>query len=440
MIYLPSIVSVGHYFDRKRAMATGMVVCGTGVGTFIFSPITEALLEAFHWRNALLIMAGIIFNGCVCGMLMRPLEPSKTKKAVYAEEETPVTESALDLVIEQGKECKQHSSSGIGPSSSNEKEGSKNSLDSRKSVDKTDCLQPMCRKDIFYSGSVINIPEYKSHTNMTSYTASITAIPSAIKGESECRLWNYCPCLPKPIKHILQQMLDVSLLTNLGFILICLGNIIAMLGFYVPYVYLVDKATLQGIDKHRAAFLLSVIGITSTFGRVVSGIMADCIRDGSLVINNISMVFAGAAVLLTPFCVNYESLCVVATVYGLSTSAFTSLTSIILCDLLGLEKLTSAFGLLSMSRGVSGIMGPPLAGAVFQATGDYDFSFFFGGGLFLLGAGFHFLLHLTCVKKLSVKKVKSQDHRKISDKAEDDQISDETEDDEISAKDNPTTP
>ncbi|KAL3886291.1 hypothetical protein ACJMK2_026298 [Sinanodonta woodiana] len=438
MIYLPSIVSVGYYFDRKRAMATGMVVCGTGVGTFIFSPITEALLETFHWRNALLIMAGIIFNGCVCGMLMRPLESSKKKKTKNVEENIPVTESALDLFIEPGKECKKNSSltesSCMGPSPSNELEGSKNSVESSKSVDKADCLQPMCRKDIFYSGSVVNIREYKSHTSMTSYTASVTTIPRAVKGEPECRLWKYCPCLPKPIKDVLQQMLDVSILTNLSFILICLGNVLAMLGFYVPYVYLVDKATLQGIDKHRAAFLLSVIGITSTFGRVVSGIMADCIRGRNLIINNFAMVFAGAAVLLTPFCENYESLCVVATVYGLSTAAYTSLTSIILCDLLGLEKLTNAFGLLSMSRGISGIIGPPLAGAVFQATGHYDVSFFLGGGLFLLGAGFHFLLHLTCVKRLSLKKVKSQDRRMIS------KISIKMEDEKICVDEKPTTP
>lgn len=35
LIYLPSIVSVGYYFDRKRAIATGIAVCGSGFGAFI---------------------------------------------------------------------------------------------------------------------------------------------------------------------------------------------------------------------------------------------------------------------------------------------------------------------------------------------------------------------------------------------------------------------
>ena len=33
-----------------------------------------------------------------------------------------------------------------------------------------------------------------------------------------------------------------------------------------------------------------------------------------------------------------------------------------LVDLLGLEKLTSAFGLLTMFRGAASIVGPPIAG------------------------------------------------------------------------------
>lgn len=44
------------------------------------------------------------------------------------------------------------------------------------------------------------------------------------------------------------------------------------------------------------------------------------------------------------------------------SAPFISLTSIILCELLGIGKLTNAFGLLSMGRGIAGIIGPPMAG------------------------------------------------------------------------------
>ena len=44
MIYLPAIVSVSMYFEKKRAFATGIAVCGSGLGTFIMAPVTKGLV------------------------------------------------------------------------------------------------------------------------------------------------------------------------------------------------------------------------------------------------------------------------------------------------------------------------------------------------------------------------------------------------------------
>ena len=41
LIYLPAIVSVSMYFEKKRAFATGIAVCGSGLGTFIMAPVTK---------------------------------------------------------------------------------------------------------------------------------------------------------------------------------------------------------------------------------------------------------------------------------------------------------------------------------------------------------------------------------------------------------------
>jgi len=104
---------------------------------------------------------------------------------------------------------------------------------------------------------------YRSQPNMSTYIQSITSIPGDVgvpdtRAETKCH--RICTCLPKPVVDVLSEMLDMSLLTNGAFMLICLGNILAMIGFYVPYVFLVDRAIMLGIDKTKASFLLSVIG------------------------------------------------------------------------------------------------------------------------------------------------------------------------------------
>lgn len=55
-------------------------------------------------------------------------------------------------------------------------------------------------------------------------------------------------------------------------------------------------------------------------------------------------------------------------------------------DLLGLEKLTNAFGLLLLFQGVAATLGTPMAGAFMEATLSYDASFYLSGSLILLSA------------------------------------------------------
>ncbi len=73
MIYLPSILAVGFYFEKKRALANGITQSGSGIGAFLYSPLTDYLQYHFGWKGALLIMAGIVLHCIVFGALYRPI-------------------------------------------------------------------------------------------------------------------------------------------------------------------------------------------------------------------------------------------------------------------------------------------------------------------------------------------------------------------------------
>ena len=74
LCYVAAVVIVAYYFDKRRSFATGLSVCGSGIGTFLFAPLTQKLLEYYGWRGTTLILAGFFLNMMVCGMLMRDLE------------------------------------------------------------------------------------------------------------------------------------------------------------------------------------------------------------------------------------------------------------------------------------------------------------------------------------------------------------------------------
>lgn len=77
LIYLPAIVSVTTYFEKYRSLATGIAVCGSGFGTFVFAPLTEFLIARYTWRGALMVIAGIVLNCILFGALFRPLVAKK---------------------------------------------------------------------------------------------------------------------------------------------------------------------------------------------------------------------------------------------------------------------------------------------------------------------------------------------------------------------------
>lgn len=67
-------------------------------------------------------------------------------------------------------------------------------------------------------------------------------------------------------------------------------------------------------------------------------------------------------------------------------ACFSALRSIIAVDLMGIEKLTNAFGILMLFQGLAAVLGAPIAGAMYDATKNYDLSFYFAGTLITLSA------------------------------------------------------
>lgn len=58
LVYVPAVIAVGFYFEKWRALATGIAVCGSGIGTFLMAPLCTVLIKTYGWRGALLIQAG----------------------------------------------------------------------------------------------------------------------------------------------------------------------------------------------------------------------------------------------------------------------------------------------------------------------------------------------------------------------------------------------
>ena len=99
-----------------------------------------------------------------------------------------------------------------------------------------------------------------------------------------------------------------------------------------------------------------------------------------------------------PNCSSYGAFIAISLLFGFC-SAFVILKTIVLVELLGLDMLTSAFGLLGLYEGIACLITTPIAGALFDATQSNVYAFYMGGGFFILSGLFGFNAMLMRDKK-----------------------------------------
>ena len=340
LAYLPAIIAVSFYFEKRRSLATGLAVCGSGIGTFMFAPLTDILLHEFGWKGTVLIETGILLNCIVCGLIFRPLPVMKNKKTLtrgqnsLEMDKTPTSTvtpsgSGLNDTHKMTMSCTSllHRQSSWRHGSQTANDGRKTSSENwlhligRDEMLDVSVLGPMARKDIFYPASLENIPKFTKDPD--GYKRSIMSIPNV--GEIEEAEKGGCiekiGC-SKEIRHTLLEMMDFTLLLDIVFILFAISNLLTSIGFVVPYIFLPDCGMDRGLLTTESAYLVSTVGIANTVGRIVFGYLADFAWVNRLVLYNTVLVLCGLVSIGSFLCDTFLLLVSYAALFGLFIGEF----------------------------------------------------------------------------------------------------------------------
>ncbi|XP_055537135.1 monocarboxylate transporter 14 isoform X4 [Wyeomyia smithii] len=184
-----------------------------------------------------------------------------------------------------------------------------------------------------------------------------------------------------------KTMFDFSLFLEFRFGMMSLSTLLLFIWYIIPYFYIPDYMLLYGFSEQEGANMISIIGITSMIGMVTLGWLGDRPWVDVTKCYAVCLAFCGISVAAVPLAVNsYYAMVVVSIVFGYTFASTYSFTPIILVRLVSLDDFTVAYGLCLLVQGIGSLVGPPLAGFMYDMTGRWDSSFY-AGGFFLILSG-----------------------------------------------------
>lgn len=143
---------------------------------------------------------------------------------------------------------------------------------------------------------------------------------------------------------------------------------------YTIQVHIAPQAIALGSSITQAAGMLSIIGAFSLIGRFLTGAIGD--RIGNVK----TMMGCCAILVVTLFSLGFIKeawmLYLVLPVYGFGHGGIYSLISPMIAGLFGTGSHGAIYGVIIFGGTIGGALGPLLAGAIFDNTGDYSVVFF----------------------------------------------------------------
>lgn len=159
-----------------------------------------------------------------------------------------------------------------------------------------------------------------------------------------------------------------------------------MLGYMVPFVHLVRLSEDIGVDKTPASLLLTFVTVGSALGRIFFGRISDIQRLNRVHIAQFAFLIVGLSNFVVPLTQSYTILAGDAFIFGSFGACYLILNPVIVCDILGPEKVSYGLGLTFFVLAIPRTLGPLIAAWIFDWLQSYAIAFYSLGATTCLSA------------------------------------------------------
>ncbi|XP_076450290.1 uncharacterized protein LOC143286561 isoform X2 [Babylonia areolata] len=410
-----SFVAIGYNFPNQASVLTGMCVCGSGLGIFIHPPLLQKLVDIFGFHGAMLILGAVSLNTVACGLATPPSDYEKQRKLSRRHDSPTSSSSPRSSGGREVSRKHDTGSSGCGGGDVSRKHysgscggGAGGDVSRKHDTGTSGCGGgDVSRKH--YSGSCgggAGGDVSRKHDTGSSGGGGGGDVPRKKKNKKQQQQKQKQKFRSSSFRSLCDVLSDLRFLpllaTAFGFS--------SALSCY--YIYLPDFLLHNRYDHLTASFVLSATGMGSIPARLMTGVASN---DPSIETTTFFFgihALAAVVTLLVPFMAEWVvGQMVLAVLFGVYTGAVWACYSPFLLELLGIRRVADGVGLYLFTMGVGSLAGPPLAGSLYTASGDFHLVFYFTAAMFAAASGAAMLSTLVKPRELLPNKSKSKLHK-----------------------------
>jgi len=345
-----------------------------------------------RWQGTFIIVGGILLNLTVCAALYRPLNQSLKRKNSKVISKTPPSTNSKEVVDDSptlndnSAFCEnQIYSDNTEPKSCLDGESFQNTATATLSFETTSLIgsqhqEPISRTNECSETAALmgsqnqetsvrtdslatnfkNAPvsakntTYQQTTHNAETGAEISTLPQVIS--SQPRPQNCCAKVA--------SYFDLNLLLRPVFITYLIALTLATMAYLSAQNLVMAHAIDNGVEPYLSVLVLSIVGVSDTLGRILSGFIYDIpfVRRRRGYLYSFILLGSGLSILGWAFCSSFVALAILSVSNGVFNGAIVAGRPVIVADLVGMSRMTSAFGMTVFCQGAGVVIGPFIAG------------------------------------------------------------------------------
>ena len=385
------MIVINQYFEKKRGIANGIALSGSGFGSMAIPPLILYAMDTYGLEGTLLIVGGIALNICVCGMLLRPAKFYLRRHCLKMEIQLGLRKYLLDGT--NGASSVEHAGCitdeiGDAPTETCDNpiihddscprnaesaheaplRTSEHCVEDSEEINGERHLNPVSL--VHLSGKGVNLKnkddanygDNLENTDKLNVTISVIDIDCKSKSVDTSTADTNSKTVrneSQPHKH---PWFEFSLLTNPIFLIYAMSITMAICIYFDMFIMATPHAEDLGFSSTQATMVVSIMGVADTVGCFGFGIFADFNLVTKQQLFHASLAMTSVVLFVIPSVNTYCTYTFACVLFSVSASGYMTIIAPLLVDTFGLERFPTAYGMIFQIMGCGQLVIPAVMG------------------------------------------------------------------------------